>query len=341
MRTRFATLLPGLVLGAALILGLAACSGPEDVEVRALFDDVVDLTIRGHVKVADVPVGVVRRIELTEDNRALVIMSVDPAVELPSVVRARLRKTNVLGERFVDLVPDRTSGGRYEAGSVITDTEVVPELEALVQSGTQMLAAVTADRIAAAIEAGAVGLGGRGATFDQLLDDLTAIVSTYDRNSDDLVRLLSGLDAFLAEVGPQADLHGRAFEELARTAAVLREEDDRLLDALADVRTLSRTGTDLITTHRERIDRFFDHFSAITTEILRRDADLARLFDDLATHNTNTIRGVNAEHAQVILDFIVCGENDVPGDPVRACETPPQGRPQPEAAPRVNSGGRP
>jgi ABC-type transporter Mla subunit MlaD len=40
------------------------------------------------------------------------------------VVAARLRKTNVLGERFIELVPDRDSGGRFDPDTIITETRL-------------------------------------------------------------------------------------------------------------------------------------------------------------------------------------------------------------------------
>lgn len=311
-----------LLICAAAVLALAAtgCADEDPTIAVATFDDVVDLTTRGAVKVADVTVGTITDIELTEDNRAEVTLAIDPEVELPSKVAARLRKTNVLGERFVELVPDPDSGGTFTSGSTITETSLVPELEELVFSGTDLIAAVTADRLAGAIEAGAQGLGGRGETLNGLLDDLTAVVSTYEANSADIVRLIDGFEEFLADVGPEADLHGQALRELLRFNQVLAAEDERLLDTLTEVRALSRTGTDIIRTHRERLDAFFTRIDRVTGEIASRDEDLRRLFHEVAKHNNNTIEGVNFEHAQILLDFIICGMNDEPGDPVRSCE---------------------
>ena len=319
------------VLMLLLIAGLAlpACGGPEPFVVQAQFDDVADLVERNSVQVADVRVGSVTDIELTDGYEALVTMELDPSVELPSGVSAQLRKTNVLGERFVEIVPDPNSGGRLESGTVISDTRLVPDLEDVVRTGSELLAAVAADKIAAAIEAGSTGLGGRGETFGTLLDDLTEIVSTYDENSDDIVKLIDGLDGFLADVGPEAQMHGEAFAALAEGARTLNEEDERLLDALNDVRKLARTGTDIMVTHRERTDVFFNRFSRITAELVRREEDLDRLFYEVYKHNFNTIRGVNKEHGQIYQDFIVCGENDTPGDAVRGCDNLPQGRKRP------------
>jgi phospholipid/cholesterol/gamma-HCH transport system substrate-binding protein len=318
-------LLPLLVLA----LGLPACQGEKPFTVQARFDDVADLVPNSSVQVADVRVGSVTDIELTKDYDALVTMKLDSKIALPSKVSAQLRKTNVLGERFVELVPDPDSGGKLASGTLITDTKLVPDLEDVVRTGSELLAAVSAEKIAGAIEAGATGVGGRGETFGTLLDDLTEIVHTYDQNSDDIVRLIRGLDGFLTDVGPEARLHGKAFEELAKAAEALNEEDERLVDSLNQLAKLSRTGEDIMVTHRERTDRFFDEFNAITAEIVRREEDLNRLFFEIHKHNYNTIRGVNQEFAQIFQDFIVCGENDTPGDAVRGCENPPQGHPRP------------
>lgn len=323
-----------LLLAGVVAATVTACAQDERTTVVAEFDDVVDLVGNGAVTIADVRVGVVEDIELTDDHRARVTMSLEPGVALPSRVAARLRKTNVLGERFVELVPDRDSGGRFESGSLIEDTTVVPELEELVFSGSEVVAAVAADALAGAIEAGAEGLDGRGQTLGTLIDDLTEIVSTYEDNSSDIVRLVEGLEGFLADVGPEAELHGQAVGELARFNRVLAEEDERLLDTLTEVRALATTGTDIMRTHRQRIDDFFTRFQRISGDIVAVDPDLRRLFFELQKHNNNTIEGINTEHAQVILDWIVCGVNDQPGHPVRHCgEGHPNGRPRPEPRP--------
>lgn len=324
-------------LAIALALGLLLAGGqpaPETTVVRAAFDDVVDLTKRGAVKIADVPVGSVRAIELDEDPdgayRVVVTMHVDAQVQLPAELSAELRKTAVLGERYVALVPDVEAGGRFESGELITDTRTVPEIEELVLAGSEIAAAVSADRLAAAIEAGAIGLGGRGERLGALIDDLGAVIGAYEERSEDLVRLVDGFDAFLAETGPRARLHGEALDELAGMTRTLREEDDRLIDALSDARELARTGAGILRTHRARLDALFTRMAGVTGEVAEEQQALDELFAEVAKHNRNTIRGVNAEHAQVVLDLIFCGVNDEPGHPIRACTDPPQGRPRPE-----------
>ena len=310
-----------------------ACLGGDTTEINAVFDDAGDLTVGHAVKVADVTVGKVESIDLTKDYRARVRMSVGDEVTIPADVTARLRKTNLLGERFVELVPGDDRETAFKSGDTIRETTVVPELEEVVASGTDVLVAVAADTLAGAIESGSQGLDGRGETFGEILTDLNTIVDSYDDNSDDLVRLVDGFDRFLADTAPQADMHGRALAEVARFTETLEEEDEHLIDTLVEVQDLAVTGTDIIKTHRRRFDDFFVRFDGITDEVVARDADFERLIHNAYRHNRNTIRGINRELAQVFFDFIVCGVNDDPGDPVRDCTRPPQTLPRPKPRP--------
>lgn len=333
LRRRTVGLVAAVVVAALLT---SACGRSEPVVAKALFDDVVDLTTGHAVKLADVTIGKIDAIELTDDNRALVTMSINSEVELPADISARLRKTNVLGERFVELQAPENATGVFESGTTITDTAVVPELEEVIGTGTEIVMAVAADTLAGAIEAGAEGMDGRGETLGGVLTDLNTLVGTYDENSEDLVRLIRGFEDFLDDTGPRAALHGEALAEFARFTRVLAEEDERLIDTLSELRKLSLTGTDIMTTHQQRFDDFFTRFNGITGEVVAQDEALDQLFGNAYLHNHNTIRGVNSELAQVFFDFIVCGVNDEPGDPVRACDDPPQGGPAPEPRPRQN-----
>jgi phospholipid/cholesterol/gamma-HCH transport system substrate-binding protein len=319
---------------AVLALAATACggSGEQPTIVKAVFEDVGSLPKLGTVKVSDVEAGQVTDIELTPQYEGLVTMEIRPGVDLPADVSAELRKTSVLGEQFVGLVP-QGGGGEFESGSVITDTQTVPTLQEAVGRGNEVLAAVAADKLAGAIEAGSRGLDGRGGTLRSTIDDFTEIVSRYDDNSQDLVRLINGFDRFAAEVAPRAELHGRALAEFKRFTEVIREEDTRLLDTLNEVRDLAVTGSDIIQQHRERMDAFFRRFEILTNEFTQEETAFDQLFTTLSAHNSNTFPTINQEFVQLLADFLICGENSRPGDPVRACENYPKSRPKPDPRP--------
>jgi phospholipid/cholesterol/gamma-HCH transport system substrate-binding protein len=323
-----------LAVPALVALALAGC-GSDTYEVTATFDDVADLTTNGAVKIADVRAGRVADVELTDQHRARVTLELDGEHAIPDAVTARLRKTNVLGERYVELVPHQEEAtGELAHGDEIPRTVIVPELEEAILTGTEIVAAVAADAVAGSIEAGAQGLGGRGETLGGVIDDVGRSVSAYDDASEDLVRLVEGLEGFVGEAGPRADLHGRALAESARFFEVLEEEDDRLVDALSEARSLARTGTDILREHRQRMDDGLRRLDAVGDEVVAQRADLDRLWTEVHSHNLHTFPGINAEFAQILLDLAVCGVNTTPGDAVRGCQDSPQARERPQPRPR-------
>lgn len=317
----------GLVLVALLALLLNACGvfGGGGITITADFDDVVDLVPRAHVRVGDVPVGTVTRIELTDDGRARVTMRIDPDVELPAEVEAHLRKTALLGERFVELVPVGTTG-RLADGTHIERTKVISELEELVATGNELLAFVAADSLAAAVQTGAQAFGGQGATLGGFLEDLEAFVGEFEAGKDDLLRLIDALDRFVGGIAVAAEDNAAALEALARASRAFEEEDDRLLDALDDLRRLSVVGTRIMRDHREQTDNAVRRLRMVLDQLVRIDGALQGLLTWLPRHNLHVPNGVLNEFAQVWLDFIVCGFNETDGDPTRDCTPPNPGQ---------------
>jgi ABC-type transporter Mla subunit MlaD len=118
------------------------------------------------------------------------------------------------------------------------------------------------------------------------------------------------------------------------TASQAAERDDRLVDALNEARSLARTGTDILRTHRQRMDDGLRRLDGVTDEVVAQRTDLDRLWGEVHDHNFHTFPGINSEFAQILLDLAVCGVNTTPGDAVRACEDPPQGGPRPQPRPR-------
>src|SRR3546814_20530829 len=94
-------------LAAAMVAvaAMAGCSLPGQitgpVELTAVFDDVGDLVTGHSVQVADVRVGSITGIELTDDYRAKVTMEIKDALDLPADSEALLRTTSLQGEQVI------------------------------------------------------------------------------------------------------------------------------------------------------------------------------------------------------------------------------------------------
>lgn len=327
-RRLLAPLLSGLGLAALAVLvsGCGLLGDDEPLTVTAAFDDVIDLVPRAGVRAGDVPVGTVTAIELLEDHRALVTMSVEPGTGLPHDVQASLAKTSLLGERYVDLRPTGETG-ELEDGQHIGDTRVVRDFEDLVLSGNEALAFVAADQLAAAVETGAQAFGGRAGLIGQFITDVEAVVGRYDEGSDDLVRLIDSLDTLTAELAPDAVENAAALQTLTEASDALGRQDDRLLDALDDLTRLSVVGGRILDEHEQEIDNVLRRLRIITGQVNRFPDALQNVLTYTPRHNLHVPNGILHEEGQVWLDFIVCGVQDTDGDPSRDCTPPNPGQP--------------
>ena len=77
--------------------------GDNPYSVQVEFLDVLDLVQQSGVKVADVPVGRVDKIELQDDWTALVTLTVNGNVDLPANAVAKIQQSSLLGEKFIEL----------------------------------------------------------------------------------------------------------------------------------------------------------------------------------------------------------------------------------------------
>lgn len=335
------TWIPLVIVGllAAGAIATACAANDDTIVLEAVFDDAAELVPRHMVMTADVPIGEVTDVELTDDFRAHVTMEVRPETGLPSEVGAVIKRTQVLGEHFVELVPLNESG-ELEAGS-ISETRTADELEELVAHGAEVLSYLAADQITAAVHASSTIYGGRGGAFGNFLQNLEIFVSRYRGGQEDVVRLIDGLDELTEGLAPETDDLEETLATIARNAEAFREEHGRLLDALENVERMATVSGRIMREHREQTEDFWRIFPEFLNQITRFDGALAQFIEQWPHHNLHVPNVVYGDFVQLYADLILCEtdqEEDEEGrvDPTRECvSTSPgdPGRPHGDARP--------
>lgn len=263
-----------LVVAFALLAG--GCALPGTVsgsrEISATFDDVGDLVDGHSVQVADVRIGSVTGIELTDDFRARVTMSIKDDVFVPLESRALLRTTSLLGEKFIELRPldeeNPTEGTDLSDGDVIEETAEAPELEFVTEQAVQLLGSVVASDLATLVETGAVGFGGRGTELRSIIDDLSVVSSTLADQTDELVRIIDALDGATATLADGSGEVSELLSNLADTTEVLAENRDEAIEAIRQLTRLAKVQNETV---------FEPHLAAVDTQIKQLDAILAEV----------------------------------------------------------------
>lgn len=311
--------------GALLAAGCTlpgAKQGP--MKLTATFDDVGDLVVDHGVQVADVRVGSITKIELTDDYHAKVTMSVQD-LDLPADAVAELRTTSLLGEKFIQLrqcdpKADYTTdanGVRQPACTGTTDklargqdikiSTEAPELEFVAEQAVSLLGGVAANDLAKLVETGSIGFGGRTEDLRALLDDLSTISATLSDQSGHIVGIIDGLDkATSALAGNSGDLN-QLLINLSETTGVLAAERDQTLLTLQALTRLAQTQNRLVfDPYLEQVDRQIKQLDGILDEVARGRAEVANLLDWIERFAIKIPQGIPNHYAQVYLWATPC-----------------------------------
>lgn len=273
--------------GIAVVALLAAGWGawrliqPSGYELTAEFDDVGDLFEQHSVQIADVRVGQVGDIELTDDFRARVTLLIKHDIDVPVGSTALLRTTSLLGEKFVEIRPpsgEAMRNGPYlEPGSEIGQTATAPELEFVADTLIEVLGAVEASDVAALIDAGGIGFGGQREALSSLVGDLATVSNTLAERSGQLVRIIEELDGTASTLAAGSGDLEEALSHLAETTTILAVNRDRAVDALDQLSRLARVENTVVTEHFDAVNRQIQQVDDILAQLAGRQGDVDSL----------------------------------------------------------------
>jgi len=294
-----------LALGALLA---SSCALPGNItgsrEVTAVFDDVGDLVVGHSVQVADVRIGSVVGIELTDDYDARVTMSIKDDLFVPEESLALLRTTSLLGEKFIELRPidedDPTAGTNLRDGDVLRRTAEAPELEFVTEQAVEILGAVVSTDVATIVETGAVGFGDRATELTSLVEDLTTVSGTLADQTDELVRIIDAMGAASSTFAAGSGEIGELLANLADTAQVLAQNRDAALGSIRELTRLARVQNDnILGPYLTQVDTQIKQVDAILAEVDRNQGQVAELLRWVTQFAIKIPKGVPDGFAQV------------------------------------------
>jgi len=89
----------------SLSIGGVSYNGPKGFLLSCKFDETGGLKSRSPVVISGVKVGEVASIDLSDDYRARVTLTLDPVLKLPIDTTASIVTSGLLGDRYVSLQP--------------------------------------------------------------------------------------------------------------------------------------------------------------------------------------------------------------------------------------------
>jgi phospholipid/cholesterol/gamma-HCH transport system substrate-binding protein len=288
-------------LGLCATLGLSGCSlgiqnvtlpggadtGDNPYRVTVDFADVLDLVPQASVKVNDVSVGNVERIELNGFT-ARVTLKVKRSVTLPDNALANIRQTSLLGEKFVSL---SAPGGETPRGQ-LSDGDVIPlsrttrsvELEEVLSALSLLLSGGGLEQLRVInLELGKA-MKGREPQIKSLLSRLDTFVGSLDAQKADIVRALESLDRLTATLEKQKTTITAALDSIGPGLKVLADQRRQLTQMLTALSRLGAVGTRVIEQSRVDTVANLKDLRPILTELQRAGTDLPNALELALTY---------------------------------------------------------
>ena len=236
-----------------LVLGVAALSGcgwhglnsiplpgtqghgPGSFTVQAQLPDVNNIEQNSRVRVGDVTVGTVTKIR-RQNWHALVTMTLDGGVDLPSNATATIGQTSLLGSLHVELAPPTAVApeGKLHDGSLIplSSGGAYPSTEQTLAALSVLLNGGGLGQIQDITAALSTAFAGREHDLRGLQNQLDTFIRQTNDQTRDIIAANDSLNNLIGQFADQKPVVDKALSTIPNALAVLKDQRDNLANTL-------------------------------------------------------------------------------------------------------------
>lgn len=228
---------------------LPGTAGDEDgaYTVRAELPDVQNIQQNSRVRVGDISVGNVTKIE-RQGWHALLTMTINPDVVLPANATATVGQTSLLGSLHIELAPptDVAPEGRLADGALIplSSGGMYPSTERALATVSMLLNGGGIGQLQDITQALSVALAGREDDLRSLVTQLDLFIANINAQRDDILDANESLSALAGQFADQKLVVDTALQTLPQALTVLKDQRVRFVEALDTIGKFSSLAAD-------------------------------------------------------------------------------------------------
>jgi phospholipid/cholesterol/gamma-HCH transport system substrate-binding protein len=290
----------------------------RNYSLTATFDDVTGLLPNDNVKIAGVVVGKVTGID-TEDGKAVVTFQIDDDHdEIPNDSRAEIRWRNLIGQRYLYLVPG-DSPEALQDGDDIEDTKSVIDLGELFEKLGPIVSSIDPAQVNDFLETITQALDGREDKVGQALDDLAVLTRALASRDEAIQRMLTNLDTVADTVNRRDAQIETMLENLIVLANTFGENTATLDAALTELASFGSELDSLLDARSDEITRILGNVALVTDTVRAKLPELEQFIAGFGDASAAIFRAGN--RGEFLNQKILCvsATTPVPG----ACPIPP------------------
>jgi phospholipid/cholesterol/gamma-HCH transport system substrate-binding protein len=209
--------------------------GPGAFTIEAQMPDVNNLQPNSRVRVGDVNVGTVTKIE-RQDWHALLSIRLNGNVNLPANATVSLGQTSILGSLHIELAPptDTAPAGKLHQGSLIplSAGKAYPSTEETLAAASMLLNNGGLSHVDTITKALSTAFDGREDDMRNLLSQLDTFIGRVNDQTDDIIKAADSLNRLVAKFAEQKPVIDKGIETIPDALAVLNHQRDKLIEAV-------------------------------------------------------------------------------------------------------------
>jgi phospholipid/cholesterol/gamma-HCH transport system substrate-binding protein len=261
-------------------------NGPGSFVIQAQMPDVNNIQPNSRVRVADVTVGHVTKIE-RQGWHALVTMRLNGDVDLPANATAKIGTTSLLGSYHIELAPptDTSPQGKLRDGSLIPLSHggAYPTTEQTLAALSLVVNGGGIGQVQDITEALSTAFRGREQDLRSLIGQLDKFTAYLNDQKDDIIAATDSLNHLVGKLAAQKPVLDRALATIPDALAVLNDERDKLVEAADQLGKFSALTADSVNKTKENLVKELQQVGPVLESLANAGPALTRSLSLLGT----------------------------------------------------------
>lgn len=260
--------------------------GAGSFVIQAQMPDVNNIEPNSRVRVGDVNVGTVTKIE-RQGWHAVLSMRIDGDVQLPANATATIGQTSLLGSLHVELAApvDTAPQGRLHDGSLIplTSSGSYPSTEQTLSAISLLLNGGGVGQLQDVIQALSTAFRGREKDLRSLIDQLDIFTASVDNQTTEIIDATRSVDDLAGKFAAKKPVLDRALATIPDALRVLKDERHNLADAVDALGKFSALAADAVNQTKENLVRELEALAPVLHSLADAGPALTRSLSLLTT----------------------------------------------------------
>jgi phospholipid/cholesterol/gamma-HCH transport system substrate-binding protein len=261
--------------------------GPGSYVVQAQLPSVVNIQPNSRVRVNDVNVGTVTKVEL-QDWHALVTMRLNGGIALPANATAKVGQTSLLGTMHIELAApvNAVPEGHLHDGSLIplSRAGAYPTTEQTLSAASVFLNGGGLAKAQDITHAFNTAFSGREADLRSLIQRIDEFSGHVQDQTGDIIAANESFNNVVGQFAQQKPVVDNALRTIPDALAVLSDNRDQLVEAFDQVGKFSALAADSVDKTKAALVKEFQEFGPTLGALADAGPALTRSLSLLATY---------------------------------------------------------